>query len=337
MSKIALHENLSNGKLREIALRLRSRMESLGISATELARRCDALAQATYTNGDCPNLTRERIAKILMNAQPRIGKGAAQVISQTEIRVLADILKVSPEWLANQAAQEMPVFWDIGTDPKFAKQVAHLLTHYEEMTNESLIWGENLLCSLTPPEFAHAYHENYFAEYEAIGLSEQKRMLVEVYDEVGNVRRQNLFDDLTKRSYTVTQIIFLSEFKHIVEGAENYTGISRSLRQRCLKNLAKFVADEKYKINLVIVRDEDAKHLKHLLRDYDRFSVNGDKFAMWAYHSGRLAWSKDKTIIRQNRQILERLIDCAAYRNRRETSAFLLELCGQLEKEKCSL
>ena len=335
MSKPALHNELSNGNLKEIAARLRSRMDNLHLSVTELARRCDTLAQEIYVDGDCPNLTRERIAKILMNAQSRIGKGAAKVVSQAEVTVLSDVLEVSPEWLANQTAREFPAFWNMATDPKYAGQVAHLLTHYEEETGESLIWGENLLCSFTPPEFANAYHENYFAEYAAVGLHEQKQILVRVYDEVGNERRQKLFSNPADRKYIVTQIVFLSELEKIAGGDGNYSGIPVALRRQCLKNLAEFLADDSYKINLIIVRDGDAKHLKHLLRDYDRFGVNGDKFAMWSYHSGRLAWSEDKKVVRQHRRILEELIEHSIYRERRAAAEFLLRLGESMEKKEC--
>lgn len=327
--------DLSNEKLREIALRLRSRMKDLNLNTTELARRCDAFAQESFTHGNCPNLTRERIAKILMNAQPRIGKGSAKVISQSEVLVLSNVLNIAPEWLANQTEAMLPAFWDIGADPNFAARLTHLLSYYEEVTNESLIWGENLLCSLLPPEFVHAYYENYFAEYDSIGLQEQKQLLVKICSSMGNARRKALFDNPAKRSYTVTHLIYQSELKKIVEGSDIYAGIIRPLRQRSLKGLAEFVSDKKYKINLIIVCDEKARHLKHLLRDYDRFSVNGEKFSLWSYHFGRLAWSEDEKVVRRHRKILEELMGHSLFRNSSETAKFILELCDELEKKKC--
>lgn len=109
-------------------------MKRLSLSVTDLARRCDAFAQEIFDADSCPHLTRERIAKILMNAQPLVGKGSAKVVSQKEVLVLSGVLNAPPEWLANQSEAVLPAFWEVGADPQSAVKVAHLLSYYEELT-----------------------------------------------------------------------------------------------------------------------------------------------------------------------------------------------------------
>lgn len=125
-------------------------------------------------------------------------------------------------------------------------------------------------------------------------------------------------------------MIFRSELQKIADGSEIYNGISRSRRRRCLKNLAEYVGDERYKVKLIVVSDEQARHLKHLLRDYDRFSVNGERFAMWSYHSDRVAGSENRAIVRRHRKIIEELMTYSLFRDPCETATFLLKLCAEL-------
>jgi hypothetical protein len=272
-----------------------------------------------------------------MNAQPRVGKGAARVVSRSEIFILSAVLEVAPEWLAAGAGKTsaafggaMPAFWDMAADPKLARQMTHLMDYYEELTGETLVWGESLLCSLLPPEFAHAYHENYFAEYERAGLREQRRILVETYDRVGDLRRARLFGGAAERNFALTQIIFLSELEKLTRGAGNYRGISPALRARVLENLSAVLANESFKINLVVVSDREAAHLKHILRDYDRFGVNGARFSIWSYHAGKVAWSEDEKTVLRHRRILTELVGLSAF-GRRGVLNLLADLSAALK------
>jgi hypothetical protein len=138
--------------------------------------------------------------------------------------------------------------------------------------------------------------------------------LVETYDRVGNERRERLFGGLQKRNFAVTQIVFLSEMEKIPRGEGNYKNIKVNIRRKCLENLSNILTNRANRVSLIVARDEDAPQIKHILRDYDRFSVNGEQFSMWSYHSGKVAWSENENIVRQHRQILEELKENSSFR-----------------------
>lgn len=315
----------ANGGLPLFAGRVRSQMQRLRISAAELARRCQ-----THDSPDDetrPNLSRERITKILMNAQSRVGKGAAKVVSAQEVFVLADILEVSKEWLTGRTADLTSVIlWDMASEPEVGRQIMHLVGHYEELTGESLIWGESLLCSLTPTEFVRGYYESFFSELDEIGLHSEKRTLVALYEDFGNRQRRRMLENAKRRKWTRTQIIFLSELKRIAEGLGHYAGIKLSIRRKCFENLQKLTADDSFGVRLIVVRDEDAPQSKLFLRDNDRFGVNGDRFTLWGFHSGKVAWSESRTQVLRHKKVLDELVERAAYRERGEVSALLSQL-----------
>ena len=82
-------------------------MSELGLNQTELAARCARLSHDLFAQ-DAPQITRERIAKILMHCKANPGKSAARVISHRELRVLATVLQVSPEWLTGREESRVP-------------------------------------------------------------------------------------------------------------------------------------------------------------------------------------------------------------------------------------
>lgn len=323
----------TGGRLQLFAGRVRLQMKRLKISATELARQTDTLANHTFPDGMRPNLTRERITKILMNEQPRIGKGAAKVVSPQEIFVLAESLNVSKEWLTGQTIElNSPILWDMASEPEIGKQMMHLINHYEELTGSTLIWGENLLCSLTPPEFVRGYYEAFFSELDELGLFEEKQNLVALYEDFGNKQRRRMIENAKKQKWTRTHIIFLSELEKIVRGDGHYANIKFSTRRKCFENLHRLTADDSFNVRLIVTRDEDVPHIKKLLRDYERFSVNGDKFTLWSYHSGKVAWSENKNQILRHKKIIDELVERSIYREREQVSALLLQLREQTNK-----
>lgn len=333
MSETSRYGGAVNNRLSLIAKRLRSLMQRNNINLTELAKRCDLLAHEIFPENECPNLTRERISKILMNAQSRVGKGAAKLISPQEIFILAETLNVSVEWLTGQTKTSAPILWDVASEPELVTNLLHLMGEYEERTGEMFLWGENLLCSLTPPEFAHGYHEAHFAELDKIGLQREKHILVTTYDLVGDIRRARTFGDTSKRSWTITQVIFLSELQKIIKGEGEYSNINHPTRQNCLENLVKILDDDSLGVSLIVTRDEDAPFLKKLLLDCDRFGVNGEKFSLWGYHSGKIAWSENKDLVKRNRKIITELVDRSAFRERKDVLDLLSQLLEIMEKK----
>src|SRR5437762_8137305 len=77
-------------RIPRIARRLRNRMSELGLNQTELSARCAGASQELFQR-DAPQITRDRIAKILMHCKRNPGKSAARVISHSEMQVLASV------------------------------------------------------------------------------------------------------------------------------------------------------------------------------------------------------------------------------------------------------
>lgn len=267
-------------------------MQELWLNQTKLALRCDEAAQALFPTGQQPVITRVRIAKILMHCKAKPGKSAARAISPQELLVLSSALNVSQEWLSGQEDNRDLVLWDPLADPARARQIIHLMNEYEDSSEEVLIWAEFLICSLETPEFMHKHHEALFAELDLIGAPEEKRRVVELFDRIGNARRKRFFDSKPRRSRRMVEIMFASDLERIAQGTDEYVGISKTLRKRCLENLSDLLADPSLAIELVIADDQDCSKIRRALRDYDSLSVCDDRFVQWRYHSGLVAWSE---------------------------------------------
>lgn len=240
---------------------------------------------------------------------------------------------MSKEWLTGQTADLTSVIlWDMASEPEIGRQIMHLVSHYEELTGGSIVWGENLLCSLTPTEFVRGYYESFFSELDEIGLHSEKKTLVALYEDFGNMQRRRMLENAKNRKWTRTQIIFLSELEKIAVGSGHYANIKLSIRRQCFENLRKLTADDSFGVRLIVVRDEDAPQIKLFLRDNDRFGVNGDRFTLWGFHSGKVAWSESRTQVLRHKKILNELIERAAYRKRSEVSALLSQLLERTVK-----
>jgi len=293
-------------RIPQLARRVRKRMNELGLSQVELAARCARTAGDLYSEDHQPNITRERIAKILMHCKANPGKSAARVISARELLVLSSVLQVSSEWLAGQDDGRGLVLWDPLADPHRAKHILHLMNDHEDQASEILIWAEYLMCSLETPEFMHKHHEALFTELDMLGEHAEKRRLVNVYDSIGNARRKRLLDPKRKRCKLV-QLIFASDLKRIAQGKGEYAGMRKELRRDCLSNVLKLTSDEALGIELVIINSGDADGMRTAFRDYDSVSVFDESFVLWRYHSGRIAWSEDSAQAKRYRGMLQEL------------------------------
>lgn len=296
---------LQNG-IPRLARRLRGRMNELGLSQTELSARCAGASLALFPDGNAPTITRERIAKILMHCKANAAKSAARVISHQELQVFASVLQVAPEWLTFQRDRRDLVLWDPVADEHRARQILHLINDHEDRAAEVLFWADHLICSLETPEFMHKHHEALFCEIEVLGAYDEKRRLVNVYDRIGNARRRRLFDPKQKRR-NLAQLIFASDLQRIAQGIGEYAGIRKELRKACLENARDIIADGSLGIGLVVVEDNNLQKAKVAFRDYDAIGVFDDRFVLWRYHSGKIAWSENSAHAKAYRGIMDKL------------------------------
>jgi hypothetical protein len=280
-------------------------MSELGLNQTELAARCVGASQDLFPR-DAPQITRERIAKILMQCKTNPGKSAARVISHRELQVLAGVLNVSPEWLAGHGENRDLVLWDLLAEPQRAHHILHLINEHEDNAREVLVWAECLICSLDTPEFMHKHHEALFSDLDILGAHNEKRRLVQAYDTIGNARRKRLLDSKQKRRKLI-QFIFASDLEKIAQGKAEYAGIRKELRKACLENVCNVISNPSFGIELAIINEKEAEGVRATFRDYDSVWVFDESFVLWRYHSGKIAWSEHPEQANRYRKMLKAL------------------------------
>lgn len=331
MTKASRFSGLLTSKLTEIAIRVRNRMHQLGLTEGDVAKMGNKIAEDLFAEAARPKLSRYRVSKILMNCKGRPEKSAARVISPQELIVLSVVLKASLEWLVGQKDTADPVLWDVIADPGRAEHLLHIMAEYEEKTRSTVIYAESLLCSLTPPDFSHRYHEEHFCELGGLGLERERERLVRVYDSVGEARRARLFGPKAQRNFTLTSLMFLSEVRSIADGHGKYRNIPKRSRRECLEMLHRLVSDSGNGIEFMFVRDEDAPDLKTALRDYERLGCSGSEFTLWSYHWGKVGWSEHSSQINIHGRLLEEFQLRAAYSKPEKVEKLLERLLKALE------
>jgi hypothetical protein len=319
-----------DSRIPAIARRIRNRMRHLGLNEQALADECNRRACEALPVGAPLKMSRERIAKILMNCKKNPERSAAKVISHSELMVLSTALSASVEWLVGQHDNQDPVHWNVLAEPAHADHLLHLLAEHEEKAGELLVWAEFLMCSLVTPELMHAYHEAHFSELAALGLEEEKEKAVSLFDRIGNARRERLLSKKARSDYGYKQIIFYSDLRAIANGEREYCMLAAGLRRDSLRHLGRLVTDRSLRIELIVVNDDNTGHLKKALRDYDSLSVFGSNFTLWGYHSGGVAWSEHQSYIRPHRRLLDDLQAHAMAYEPRKVSSLLMELADDI-------
>jgi hypothetical protein len=326
MPKVSHFAVVERSQLRQIACRMRVRMFELGLSGRELAERCDALIERSPSDQEGSTFTRDRIAKILMNCRKDPRKSAAKVITWNELRVLAQALKVSPEWLIGQAHERDPILWDVLAHSNRAEEIVQLMNYYEEKAKGALVWAEHLMCSLTTPEFMHAQNEVLFCELDQIGLSDEKRRLVKVYDQIGNVRR----DRQLRQDGSFIQLMLLSDLEKIAYGTGEYCKIQRSVRRSCLENLRNLLRGSGGTISLVVSEEGQVRKVAQALRRFDSVGVCRNQFVLIRTRSGDVIWSENKEYVNRYAELLSAFLKRANYRDESRVLGLLDRLLASM-------
>ena len=303
-------------------------MRQLGLSASQLSDACSIAASKIEHDTEEPGLRRDRIAKILMNCQPQPGRAAANRISYQEMRVLAQALKVSVEWLSVQTENEEPVVWNVLARPERATHLLHLLGEYEERAGESTVWSEYLLCSFTTEEFMVAFHRAHFGEMDTAGVTKDRRHLVDFYNQTGRARRKRVLSP--NRPYTLTSLIYDSELRRMVAGDGIYRSITKTVRKASLMHAASVLEEPDLKMKLVIVDDKKELRAKVAWRDHETVGVMGELFSLWNYHSGSLGWSENPRHVKHQRDLIDEMKKQAVCKSLEGTIEYIRHLSTSL-------
>jgi hypothetical protein len=299
-------------------------MHQLGLSASQLSEACSVAVSRSEQETQQPGLRRDRIAKILMNCQLQPGSAAASRITYAELRLLAQALRVSIEWLSVQTENPEPIVWNVLAQPERSTHLLHLLGEYEERAGESTVWSEYLLCSFTSAEFMVAFHRAHFGEMDTAGVTKDRRQLVDFFNKTGQARRKRVLSP--NRPYTLTSLIYDSELRRLAAGDGVYRSIPKIVRKASLMHTARVLEEPDLKMNLVIVDDKRELRAKVAWRDYEAVGVMGNLFALWNYHSGSLGWSENPRQVIHQRELVDEMKKCAAHRTNPETNQYLKHL-----------
>ena len=318
----------ARGRIREIALRMQSRMRKLGYSQEELSKICSVQAGELYSEAEQPKLRRDRISKILMNLQAHPGSSVATTISDAELIVLGRALKCSVEWLSGRGLEEDPIVWNVLTEPERGAHLLQLMEEYEELAGESSVWSEYLLCSFTTEEFMVAFHGAHFGEMDTAGVTRDKRELVEFFNKTGRARRKRVLKP--GRRFVFTGLIYESELERAAKGVGVYRYIPRVVRRSSFDHLVSVLKDPALRMNLVIVSDQKARSAKTAWRDHETVGVMGDLFSLWNYHSGLIGWTENPRHVGHDRALIDEMKSHAVCKNAEDTVRYLKALTASV-------
>jgi hypothetical protein len=287
-------------QLKNVAMRIRSRMEFLGLNETQLSERCSLAGIDLFEDDDAPGLRRDRIAKILMNRREVPAKSAAHKITHRELVVLANVLKVSPEWLIGQEENRDPVVWNVRDQPDRVQDFVQLLQEYEEFCKQSTIWSRFPLYPFLSDDFVRAFNQIFYGGRDASGNS---KPLVEFANSVARARRKWILR--SNRSFDFVSLIYQSDFEQIVGGEGIYSSISRAVLMRNTQVMMDIITNSSLNMRLVILKDDPST--TEQLRGFDLLGTVDDQFSAWTYHNGDIGWSEHSVYVEHHRKLLELL------------------------------
>ena len=301
-------------------------MRFLGLNETQLSERCSLAAVQMFEDAIAPSLTRDRVSKILMNRQDVPAKSAARIITHVELAVLARVLQVSIEWLIGQEENRDPVVWNVLANPDRGMALANLLQAYEKLGNESTVWSEYPMSSLTSEAFSHAFSHVHFGRKPGIPNA---RPLVEFYNRMYRLRRKWILRP--DRSFKYTSIMYRSHFEYATCGAGIFSAISKTILTRNLDVMIDVITHPTVKVELVILDDEYATALESL-RDYALLETVDNLFSAWCYHNADIGWSEHPSYANPHRQLLDRMMEHRLFRDVSETVDYLKSLRSRLRR-----
>jgi hypothetical protein len=321
MSKASRSQAIDPGLMNLIAKRIHRRMQKLGLTHSELSEQCSIAGANLSSSVERPSLSRERISKILMNRHDLPNENAARSLTQLEMNILANVLKVSVEWLRGDGLGKDSVVWNVLAEPQRGAQLLHLLEEYEDLAGESVVWSEHPLCSFTTEAFMTAFHRAHFGEMHNFGITKDRHALVDFFNKAGRARRKRVLRP--GRSFSFTGLIYNSEIERIAKGAGVYRNIPTAIRKGAFKHMVNVLADSELKMALVIVNDEKIRRFESRWRDYENFGVMGELFSVWNYHSGSIGWTENLKHVVHHRRLLNEMARQAFCRNAAETVKYL--------------
>jgi hypothetical protein len=317
----------SSSRLRITADKIYSRMRFLGLNETQLSERCSLAAIHLFEDAEVPSLTRDRVSKILMNRQDVAAKSAARIVTPAELTVLANVLKVSMEWLIGQDENRDPIVWNVLANPDRVTEFAHVIQEHEERGKETKVWSQRPMHSLTSEAFIHSLNQVHYGSKPGIA---NPRSLVEFYNRLARARRKRILRP--GRPFQFTSLLFRSHFEEAICGQGVFSAISKTILGRNIDVMIDTITNPSLKINLVIVKDDYAAALEGV-RNYGVLLTVDTLFSSWNYHSGDVGWSEHPTYVQPHRQLLDGMEKHSLCRDVNETVEYITSLRSRLHRD----
>lgn len=311
-------------RLRQTANNIHSRMQSLGLNETQLAERCSLASIHLFEDGEVPRLTRDRLSKILMNRQDLPAKSAARVVTHAELTILANVLKVSVEWLIGQEENRDPVVWNILANPDRVVEFANLFQAHEQIAKENRIWSQSPMYSFLSEPFVHAFNQAHYGRQPGLPNT---RPLVEFNNRLARVRRKWILRP--DRSFKYTNLINQSHFEGVTCGKGVFSAISKTILTRNLDVIIDVVTNPSLRMELVILNDAN-RAAPEALRNHEFVAVVDNLFSVWGYHSADIGWSEHPSYVNPHHQLLDRMMEHRLFRDVSETVRYLKSLRSRL-------
>jgi len=226
-------------------------MRLLGLNETQLAERCSLAGIHLFEDAEVPNLTRDRVSKILMNRRDVPASSAARVVTQAELAVLANVLAVSVEWLIGQEENRDPVVWNVLANPDRVVEFAHVIQEYEEMGEETKVWSQYPMHSLVSEAFIHSFNLVNYGSKPGIA---NPRSLVEFYNRLARLRRKRILRP--GRPFQYTTLLYRSHFEEAICGQGIFSAISKTILKRNIDRMIETISNSSLRIKLVIITDD---------------------------------------------------------------------------------
>jgi hypothetical protein len=316
-----------SSRLRITADKIYSRMRFLGLNETQLSERCSLAAIHFFEDAEVPSLTRDRVSKVLMNRQEVPAKSAARIITHAELTVLANVLKVSVEWLVGQDENRDPVVWNVLANPDRVTEFAHVIQAYEEIGKESKVWSQYLMHAYSSEPFTHAFNQVHYGTKPGIA---NPRSLVEFYNRVARVRRKRILRP--GRPFQYTSLLYRSHFEEAICGQGVFSAISKTILGRNMEMVIDTITNPLLRIKLVIIKDDYVEALDGV-RNYEILSTVDTLFSSWNYHNGDVGWSEHPSYTQPHRQLLDRMEKHSLCRDVNETVEYIRSLRSRLHRD----
>jgi hypothetical protein len=310
----------SSSRLRLTANKIYSRMRFLRLNETQLSERCSLAAIHLFEDAEVPSLTRDRVSKILMNRQDFPAKSAARIITRGELIVLANVLKVSVEWLVGQDENRDPIVWNVLANPDRVAEFAHVLHAHEEAGNESKVWSQYPMHAYTSEAFIHSFNQLHYGTKPGIA---NPRSLVEFYNRVARARRKRILRP--GRRFQYTSLLYRSHLEDVICGQGLFSAISKTILRNNVEVMIDTITNPSLRIKLVVIKEDYVAGLE-AVRNYEILSTVDTVFSSWNYHNGDVGWSEHPSYTQPNRRLLDRMSAHSLFRDVNETVDYIRSL-----------